>query len=138
MSKAKILTNSFLNLTNLCSDCKCNQRGSNGITCNSDFQCNCKTNYKNLTCDTCIDNHFDFPTCQSCQCNKFGSVSLQCSSNGKCNCYDGYNGQKCSECANEYNRTQSGECIQSGKFHFHLLFHNHFLDCLYVFVPLRI
>ena len=110
MSKAKILTNSFLNLTNLCSDCKCNQRGSNGITCNSDFQCNCKTNYKGLICDTCNDNHFNFPTCQSCLCNSLGSISLQCSSNGSCDCQIGYHGLKCSECAEGFLKSQSGEC----------------------------
>ena len=96
----------------LCSDCNCNKRGSDEITCNSDFQCNCKTNYKGLTCDTCNDNYFNFPTCQSCQCNRLGSVSLQCSSNGICDCQDGYNGQKCSECAKGFEKSESGVCVE--------------------------
>ena len=116
MSKARILKVSYLNLYNFCSACNCHTKGSNGIACNSEFQCSCKNNYKGLICDACNDNFFNFPTCQSCQCNKQGSVSLQCSSDGSCNCQDGYIGEKCSACAEGFDKSQSGECLGKSSF----------------------
>ena len=100
-----------MNLYNFCSACNCNNQGSNGIACNNDFQCSCKTNIKGLICDACNDNFFNFPTCQSCQCNSQGSVSLKCTSDGRCNCKTGYNGKKCRECDEGFYKSQSGECL---------------------------
>ena len=90
--------------------CNCT-KGSSSIACDSKFQCSCKTNFKGLSCSSCNDNFYNYPTCQSCQCSPHGSVSLNCNSAGKCGCNIGYSGVKCNDCADGFNKTQTGECI---------------------------
>ena len=75
--------------------CGCDKNGSNGIACNSARQCNCKSNFKGLSCNSCNHKYFGFPACQSCQCNPNGSINLNCNANGRCSCKSGYTGQKC-------------------------------------------
>ena len=103
--------------------CNCT-KGSNSIACDSKFQCNCKTNFKGLSCNSCNHNFYNYPTCQSCQCYLHGSANLTCNSDGKCGCKIGYVGVKCNECADGFNKTQIGECL-SRKF---LIFTNAEVD----------
>ena len=37
--------------------------GSNGITCDDNGVCNCKSNIINTKCDTCAAGSFGFPMC---------------------------------------------------------------------------
>ena len=97
------------------SDCNCNTYGSNGTACNSERQCNCKENFKGLTCNTCNHEYFGFPACQSCQCHPNGSVNLNCDANGRCSCFNGYIGDKCNACAYGYSKDISGACVVEGK-----------------------
>ena len=91
--------------------CGCDKIGSNGITCTSAGQCNCKSNFKGLSCNSCNYKYFGFPTCQSCDCDPYGSVNLNCDAHGKCSCSTGYTGAKCTQCeSGSHFKEQSGEC----------------------------
>ena len=57
--------------------CNCSITGADGIACNRDFQCTCKTNFRGLTCGTCA----------------LGSIGENCNV-----CADGYNKTQSGEC----------------------------------------
>ena len=44
--------------------CSCHDEGSEGTTCSSTGQCDCKPNINGTLCDQCVDLMYGFPNCQ--------------------------------------------------------------------------
>ena len=53
--------------------------GSNGITCDDNGVCNCKSNIINTKCDTCAAGSFGFPMCDKRKWLLGDSASEECS-----------------------------------------------------------
>ena len=45
--------------------CECNQQGSEGVACDKNGMCSCKSNISGNKCQKCVEGFVRFPDCQS-------------------------------------------------------------------------
>ena len=84
-----------------CSPCNCHQDGSLSEQCSDSGQCTCREGVTGDTCDTCQDQHWNFPTCRPCQCYPPGTrdnVGTCVEQSGTCQCKDYVEGDSCDAC----------------------------------------
>ena len=75
--------------------------------------CNCADEYSGPRCNTCANNHIDYPNCVRCDlgihCNGNAGSVISTASNSKCSCSctSGYTGDACDICDTNYVRDPS-------------------------------
>lgn len=102
----------FYSIRRQCSDhiyifvwlaCNCEAPGSVGISCNSEGQCLCNSNFDSKTCSKCKEGFYNFPACEECNCDPAGITSgfSGCGSvpaGELCQCKERVTGRICNEC----------------------------------------
>ena len=51
-------------ISNLILECKCDIKGSNSTSCDSNGMCTCKPNFTGSKCTECVTGFFGFPECK--------------------------------------------------------------------------
>lgn len=94
-----------------CSDCTCNQCGSEYCD-NINGDCKCKVNVIGKECDKCAPGHYGFGTCYGCKpctCAE-GAIGHECDETGQCTCSPGVSGKRCETCQPGYWRYSKYGC----------------------------
>ena len=119
---------------NTCSSCDTGYFGTNCTACDNAYcnnhvklgnvpqvknggittcDCNCADEYSGPRCNTCANNHIDYPNCVRCDlgihCNGNAGSVMSTASNSKCSCSctSGYTGDACDICDTNYVRDPS-------------------------------
>ena len=119
---------------NTCSSCDTGYFGTNCTACDNAYcnnhvklgnvpqvrnggittcDCNCADEYSGPRCNTCENNHIDYPNCVRCDlgihCNGNAGSVISTASNSKCSCSctSGYTGDACDICDTNYVRDPS-------------------------------
>ena len=88
-----------------CRPCDCSTEGSDGGECDQNGQCSCRPGVAGLQCQTCQQNHWNFPACRPCKCLPEGTLgnSGACGdSSGECQCKQFVTGENCDQCTEGY------------------------------------
>lgn len=99
----KNLDNSFFVHSKFSAACNCDSPGSNGVSCNTEGQCSCHSNFDGKTCGKCKEGFYNYPACEECNCDPAG-VTAKFSGCGSvpagelCQCKERVTGRICNEC----------------------------------------